>query len=266
MLLALFTLLITLAAAASPQAAGDFDEAAERDIVRLLNDARQRAGLPSLAVDERLTRAAREHTRLMTEHGQLSHQFPGEPAVSRRLATTGIRFNLDAENVALDSGTAEDAHRGLMNSPRHRANIMNPDVNVVGVGALRKGGLLYVTEDFARRLQEVSANEAEDLAAQAFTTLRRRSRVGAVRRQDLPVLRNLACDMARGGHLATRNVLQQTPARYVVSYTQSEPDHLPSNAARLASDPTLKNFAVGGCYGRTDQYPSGTWWMVMVFF
>ncbi len=264
--LRLFTLLITLAPVLAYGRQADFDATAEQEMVRLLNESRQKAGLAPLVIDDRLIHAARDHAMLMANQGQLSHQFPGEPVLSKRLAATGIRFNWDGENVAFDSGTAAEAHQGLMNSPPHRANIMNPDYNAVGVGVVRKGDLIFVTEDFARRVQEYSPVEAENLAADAFSRLRARGRAMAVTRVGLPRLRALACNMARNGRLETRSALGQPDALYAVSYTGSQPDKLPSSAARLATDHSIKNFAVGACYGTTEHYPGGTWWVVMVFF
>ncbi len=265
--LRLFTLLVPLVSAlVFGLQPADFDTAAEQEIVRLLNQSRQQAGLAPLVIDDRLTSAARQHTALMVQQGQLSHQFAGEPALSKRLAATGIRFNFDGENVAYDSGTPAEVHLGLMNSPPHRANIMNPEFNAVGVGVVHKDDLIYVTEDFARRVQEYSPGEAENAAANAFAGARTRAGFAAISRVGVPAVRTLACDMARTDRLETRAALQQGSAHYAVSYTEAQPDKLPSSAARLATDPTLKRFAVGACYAATEHYPGGTWWVVMVFY
>ncbi len=265
-MLTLLLLLLTFIVPAAPQDdAATFDENAEHEIVRLLNQARAEAGLPAVVVDDRLTRAAREHTVLMAQRGELSHQFPGEPAPAQRLGATGIRFKREGENVALDSGSAADVHQGLMHSPPHRANIMNPDYNAVGVGALRKNGVLYVTQDFAFRLQEYAPTQAEDTAAQAFARLRQRARAPACTRFEAPQLRDLACGMATQGQLSTRRGLELPGVRYVVAYTESDPQRLPASAARLAPDRTLQKFAVGACYA-TSKYPGGTWWVLMVFY
>ena len=263
--LGLFTLLVTLVGAAHAQPANDFDAPAERELVRLVNDARQKAGLQPLAVDERLTQAARAHSQLLAQHGNLSHQYPGEPPLVERLAATGLRFDWSAENVALDSGTPADAHRGLMNSPPHRANILNSNLNAIGVGVVRQGGLIYVTEDFARRGRDYSAKQAEDLAAATFVKLRHQRGLAPLAKDEPPALRDAACNMAREGGL-DRPLPPQAGARFVVRYTEPEPDKLPSEAARLASNPTLKRFAVGACYDTSEKYPGGTWWMVMVFY
>lgn len=263
----LLILLSVVPALAQAPADGRFDSAAERELVRLLNQARADAGLPALAVDDRLTQAARQHSLLMAEKGALSHQFPGEPPTVQRLVATGIRFNAEGENVAFDSGAAADAHAGLMNSPPHRENILSPKYNAVGVGVVRKGELLYVTEDFAHRLEEYSPTQAENAAAEAFAALRKRATARAASRVPLPMLRNLACTMAKQDQPNARGAAGSLPqARYVIAYTQSEPQMLPANAVQLSSNPDIKEFAVGACYATTERYPSGTWWFVMAFF
>ncbi len=266
-MLPLLLLMLTVLVPARPQApTAGFDEAAEQELIRLVNQERAKAGLPALVTDDRLTRAARQHTLLMAQRSQLSHQFPGEAAPAQRLAATGIRFNREGENVALDSGTPADVHLGLMQSPPHRANIMSPEYNAVGVGAVRAGGVVYVTEDFAHRLQEYTPQQAEDAAAGAFARMRQRARAPHCARIDLPKLRDLACAMAQKRQLNTRAGLELPGVRYVVAYTETEPQRLPASAARLAPDRALQKFAVGACYATSNKYPSGTWWVLMVFY
>src|SRR5208337_5468961 len=127
-----------------------------------------REGLQPLAVDERLTQAARKHTAQMVKNKALSHQFDGEPSVQARSADENLRSDRQAENVALEMDVA-GAHAILMNSPPHRANILSPKYNAVGVGVLRSGDRVYVTEDFAHRLPDYSDAEA-DVALQRTIT------------------------------------------------------------------------------------------------
>ena len=58
---------------------GPFDPAGEKQLVELINQERIKQRLQPLAVDPRLTRAARKHTELMVAHKTVSHQFEGEP-------------------------------------------------------------------------------------------------------------------------------------------------------------------------------------------
>ena len=94
------------------------------------------------------------------QHSALSHQFDGEAAMPQRFADAGLPSDREGENVDLDQNVPA-AHQALMDPPLHRRNLLDPDYNVVGVGILRRGGNIYVTEDFARRLSEYSEPQAE---------------------------------------------------------------------------------------------------------
>jgi len=121
---------------------------AERKILDLLNHERAAEKLPPLAWNGHAAVAARRHSRLLAQHGDLSHQFEKEEPVPQRIAATGLRFTDSAENVAV-AESPEDAHMALMLSPGHRANIMNPRYNAVGIGVHEAKGRLWVTQDFA---------------------------------------------------------------------------------------------------------------------
>jgi uncharacterized protein YkwD len=127
---------------------GPFDPAGEKQFVELINQERTKQGLQPLAVDPRLTQAARKHTELLAAHKTLSHQFEGEPPLDDRFSDANLPADQEGENTALDKNVPS-AHKGLMNDPEHRDNIISPNYNVVGVGVIRSGGQLYVTEDFA---------------------------------------------------------------------------------------------------------------------
>jgi len=107
---------------------------AEQQLLALANQARRQAGVPPLKLDAGLSRAARIHALTMLESRQLSHQLRGEPALPQRLAAVSpLILDHAGENVALDYD-AEHGHQHLMLSPPHRANLLNPSYNVVGVG------------------------------------------------------------------------------------------------------------------------------------
>ena len=146
---------LNLQAGTAPDAqTKQFDTAAEAQLVQLLNQARSEQGLPPLAVDERLTTAARKHTELMVRHSQLSHQFDDEPPLQIRFSNENLPSDRQSENIALSNRNIAAAHEGLMHSPPHRQSILDPGFNVVGLGVIRSGEDIYVTEDFARKLPE----------------------------------------------------------------------------------------------------------------
>ncbi|MEO5953203.1 MAG: CAP domain-containing protein, partial [Chloroflexia bacterium] len=65
----------------------------------------------------------------------------------QRMDTAGITYRTAGENLAL-APSLDIAHEGLMNSPGHRANILNADFGRVGIGVLDGGvyGKMFVQE------------------------------------------------------------------------------------------------------------------------
>lgn len=116
--------------------------------MELINQERTKQGLEPLAVDPRLTQAARKHTELLAAHKTVSHQLEGEPPLDIRFANENLAVDQGGENTAVGKDVPS-AHEGLMRDPVHHDNIVNPNYNAVGVGVIRSGGHLYVTEDFA---------------------------------------------------------------------------------------------------------------------
>ena len=257
----LFVLLLLGALHAAGQ---QFDPPAEQQLVQMLNLERARAGLPSLKVDDRLTQAARAHSVLMAKAKQLSHQFPGEPPLPKRLAAANLRFNRDAENVAYDF-TVQQAHDGLMQSPPHRAIFLSPLYHTVGVGVWRRGDKFWVTEDFAHRLQEYSVEEAENAILAGWQRERRQAHSPAARVVRIPQLRHMACAMARKGRLDTHPPLTLPDVQAAVVYAEPDPAKLAPNALKMAHDINITRVAVGACFADSEQYPAGTWWVAMVF-
>jgi uncharacterized protein YkwD len=120
------------------QSASESDAAAY--LVRRINAARADRGLAPLRVRADLSRHARAHSAAMARGRTLFH-------------TADFRviccWSSIAENVAYNR-TARGAHRSLMASPGHRANILDRSKRAVGVGVVRSGGALWVTQVFRR--------------------------------------------------------------------------------------------------------------------
>jgi hypothetical protein len=257
----LFLLIIAGARAGAQQA----DEQAARQIFDLLNHQRTQRGLPALQWDDRLAQAAVEHTRLMVEHRQLSHQFNHEPALRQRYARYDLRLDSAGENVGLDS-SVQGAHEGFMNSPPHRENILSPKYDAGGIGVIHSDDRYYVTEDFAHLIPNVSANAAEDQISARIVQVRAAQRQRPLRRITLPEVRNLACRMARDDRPEPELARSLGGARYFVAYTMTDPTQLPSDLTNLHTAADVDRFAVGTCFQSTPQYPNGVYWVMVVFF
>src|SRR5215467_5288891 len=120
----------------------------EKQLLDLVNKERAKEKLGKLEWNDKLAEAALDHSKQMDEHQDLSHQFAGEPKLQERVGATGLRFNSVAENVA-EAPDVETIHTGLMNSRGHRANILKPDYNAIGIAIVEHGSQLFVTQDFA---------------------------------------------------------------------------------------------------------------------
>src|SRR6202790_3129329 len=98
----------------------------------------------------------------MAQQNALSHQFPGEPAMSDRASRAGARFSSLAENVAL-APSAEGIHQQWMNSPPHRANLLDPQLDSVGIAVAESNGTLFAVEDFSLAAGSLSVTEQEKI-------------------------------------------------------------------------------------------------------
>ena len=265
-----FTLFLTLvssvlAVAQKPSAAPTIDSDAEQEILRLVNLERARAGLKSLRLDPSLQKAARAHSRIMADARQLSHEFGAEPRFDKRLALAGAAFDISGENVAFNQ-TAEGAHRGLMSSPPHRKNILTPEFNAIGIGVVRAGDDIWVTQDFAREFEKQSDMEARNAVIAAFQDARRRSKLPPIALVGEPRMQTLACHMAKQGVLDTKTALGWATFRSATSYTQSDLSQLPSTALKLAADPSITHIAVGACFAKNEKYEAGMNWVAIAAY
>jgi uncharacterized protein YkwD len=122
---------------------------AERELFNAVNRERKAQGLPALRLDDTLTEAARKHAQRTAEQGTVSHQLPGEPSLPSRAKAAGAHFSWLSENV--DQGPNGSAiHQRFMKSPQHRANILDSDMDSVGIGVAERKGELFAVEDFAK--------------------------------------------------------------------------------------------------------------------
>lgn len=241
----------------------EYEFQAEQDLLHLANQCRQRAGASRLVLDSGLTAAARAHAQAMLEAHQLSHQFAGEPTLMLRLvATSTLQLDQAAENVALDY-SAQGGHEHLMLSPPHRANLLNPAYNVVGLGVVRSGDRLYIVQDFARALPAYSADEVKRRVSEAVNQMRRHSTRSALSRRDLENADQAACSMARADKLGTPPVRQLAHRYTVLTYASPHPETLPAQTFHAIRSPNLHSFSIGACYARTDSYPAGVYWVVL---
>jgi hypothetical protein len=162
----------------------------EHQVMDLANADRAQQGLPPLKWDPALAQAAADHAQLMAQQPALSHQYPGEPDLVTRCGAAGAHFRSVAENVAL-AADPQALEKEWMNSPPHRANILNPSMNTVGIGLVKKGGNYYAVEDFADGVAQLGPEQIEQKIAQL---LQQRGLQSAASTQDA----RQTCEMQHG--------------------------------------------------------------------
>ncbi|MDQ4078254.1 MAG: CvpA family protein [Chloroflexota bacterium] len=120
----------------------------EQQMLVMINQERVKVGLHPLEMDPQLTEVARRHSQDMFARGYFSHITPEGMTPFDRIHAGGVTYRIAGENLA-HAATLMIAHRGLMNSPGHRANILHPEYGRVGIGILdgRARGLM-ITQNF----------------------------------------------------------------------------------------------------------------------
>jgi uncharacterized protein YkwD len=128
---------------------GTVDERAENEMLLMVNRERKAVGLAPVVMEAQLRKLARSHSFDMFQRGYFSHYTPEGLSPFDRMNAAHIRYEYAGENLAL-APSADLAMRGLMNSPGHRANILNPNFKSLGVGAIDGGiyGIMF-TQEFA---------------------------------------------------------------------------------------------------------------------
>jgi uncharacterized protein YkwD len=148
--------LVALASAAAVALAGlvaapaaHADSGSEQAFVSSINSARASAGRPSLATSGDLTSVARSWAATMASSGTLKH--------NPNLTTQVNGWRYVGENVGV-GGDVASLHRAFMNSPAHKANILDRDYTQIGLGVVVTGGRMWVVEVFRQPMSTSSAS------------------------------------------------------------------------------------------------------------
>lgn len=125
----------------------DADVAAEKEIFDLVNKERRDRGLPTLHLFVKIQEVARGHSSDMYKRGYFAHTNPDGKDPFDRMAAGGVHFTYAGENLAL-APTVAMVHQGLMNSPKHKDNILKPEFTDLGIGVFKGPYGLMVTQNF----------------------------------------------------------------------------------------------------------------------
>ena len=117
----------------------------EQQMLSLVNQERAKAGLPGLQADMNIVKVARLKAKDMINLNYFDHTSPTYGSPFDMMKQFGIAYGYAGENLA-GAGNVQSAHTNLMNSPGHRANILNVNYNKVGIGIVDGGpyGKMFV--------------------------------------------------------------------------------------------------------------------------
>lgn len=111
----------------------------ESQVVELTNQERAKNGLQPLQVDNELSKVAREKSRDMATNGYFDHNSPSYGSPFDMMKSFGISYRTAGENIAQGQRTPQEVVNAWMNSPGHRANILNGEFTHIGVGYVEQG-------------------------------------------------------------------------------------------------------------------------------
>lgn len=111
----------------------------------MVNQERVKVSLNPLQIDMRLVKLARMKGQDMIDKGYFDHTSPTYGSPFDMMKTYGIQYSYAGENLA-GAPAVDSAHTNLMNSPGHRANILNANFTKVGIGVVDGGpyGKMFV--------------------------------------------------------------------------------------------------------------------------
>jgi hypothetical protein len=178
----------------------------------------------------------------MAAHAGISHQFPGEPNLSVRGANAGAHFSLITENVA-EAPDSTMIHDLWMHSKGHRENLLDPNVDSIGISVVVRNHQFFAVEDFAHTVKSLSFSEQEKTVATLLEESGVQIGVKGISVEDA----RRTCSMSTG-YAGPRKPW------FIMRYTAGHLTELPSQLQSRLNSGRYHEAAVGACTS-TDSGP-----------
>lgn len=209
--------------------------ASAEQLFAMANQSRVQVGEEPLQWDPALAAAALKHCQKMAAEGNIAHRYGDEPDLGARTAAAGAHFSLIEENVAVGPHP-EMIHQAWLRSPGHRDNLLNREVDHVGIAVVATQNALYAVADYAHTVPEVTPAQAETAVAGLIRTS------GVAVRADHTDAR-AACVLDRG---LPRHLTGGEP-QFVMRWQDSDLEHLPRPLIDRLSSGRFRQADVGSC-------------------
>ncbi len=205
---------------------------AEQYLLAAANEARANQGLAPVHLDPVLTEASAAHAREMADHAGISHQFNDEPDLAERGAKAGAHFSLISENVG-EAPTSVIIHDLWMHSPGHRANLLDPNVDSIGIAIVTRNNQLYAVEDFASTVQTLTLNQQEHTVANVIAQ-------SGMRVEETTEAARQTCTMSTG-YAGSRQPW------FIMRYTAASLNEIPTQLKTRLTSGKYHQAIVGAC-------------------
>jgi uncharacterized protein YkwD len=241
--------------------------AIEKTLWEWVNKERADRKLRPLKLLPDLTKIAGGHSRDMASRRMLTHLSSTKKTYLDRLVDAGMYFVEIGENVAAsDSFDAAFIHQGLMESPEHRANILNPNFDAIGIAAVYSNdNKYYITQDF---IQTLEIRDVED-AAKFFQV-----ELNKIRKEHVlhPLAFQKVVDNFAQKHAEKKatgkplfniaNFFGETHIHFITTPELT----IPGDISQTIASAIYESGGVGVWFGRLPDYPGGTYLVTFFLF
>jgi hypothetical protein len=241
--IALIASLILLSATANVRAQAP-QGSPEQILFDAANHERAAQKLHPLKWDKSLAEAARQHSQRMAQQNTLSHQLPGEEDFKARALRAGARFSSLAENIA-EGPDAPSIHAQWMNSPPHRENLLDPNMDSIGIAVADRNGELFATEDFSLAVANLTLEEQE-LQVAAILIDKNLHVMNDVRGNGITDARTSIAE-ARNACAQNGKYVGARRNSFVVRFTTADLSRLPDSLTLQLRKKEFGSAAVGAC-------------------
>lgn len=238
----------------------------EEGLFSLINEDREKNGLPRLRLSSLLTQLARQHSQDMAAQKKLSHlSLKGESYIDR-LVREGFFFIHAGENVARSETFSPFwIHQSMMESQEHRENILHPMFDEVGIGVVEGGdGIYFITQDFLQSLSIVTTEEARNRVFSHVMEFRQHKQLPPMSFDKEATEIAQLCAQARARNEPQPPVPKSFGEALIVNLITPFLDDLTEIETHLI-EPKYMLLGIGVSFSREPNHPGGAYFLTIIF-
>jgi uncharacterized protein YkwD len=240
-------------------------KAIEEALFNLINEEREKNGLPGLRLSSGLSSLARQHSQEMAAQNRLSHFSSDDKSYSDRLVSQGFFFIQAGENIARsETFNPFVIHQSMMTSPEHRANILHPDFDEIGLGVAQgEGGNYFITQDFIQSLPVLTDEEARNKIISMIQTLRQARALPELSvEEEINVVAQLFA-RAKAKNVPPPTIPSHLGEVLIINLVTPLLNDL-TEIEKPLLEPRYKTIGAGVDFGRNPDHPGGTYFITLL--